>query len=46
MYSVNNGDVLGIDNNFVEMMTKRLSGKQVAQEEVRLNVLLPELKMD
>jgi hypothetical protein len=31
MYSVSNGEVLGIDENFVEMMNRRLSGKQVVQ---------------
>jgi hypothetical protein len=45
MYSLNNGEVLGIDENFVEMMNRRLSGKQVAQEEVRLTVLMPELSL-
>jgi PAS domain S-box-containing protein len=46
MYSATNGEVLGIDENFVEMMNKRLTGKQVAQEEIRLAVLAPELNME
>lgn len=46
MCSLSNGEVLGIDENFVEMMNRRLTGKQVVQEEVRLTVIMPELVLE
>jgi hypothetical protein len=46
MYSATNGEILGIDNNFVSLMNNRVTGKQIIQEEVRLNVLIPEINLE
>jgi len=46
MYSATSGEILGIDKNFVNLMGGKLSGKQVVQEEVRLNVLFPEVNFE
>lgn len=46
MYSATNGEILGIDANFMAIMNNKLTGKQVVQEEVKLSVLLPELNLE
>jgi hypothetical protein len=45
MVSVTSGDVLGADGQFLRLIGGRLTGKQIAQEEVRLASLMPEIDL-
>ena len=46
MISVSTGEVLGVDSYFLTMMNNKLSSKQVVQEEIRLNALIPEINIE
>jgi len=46
MVSVSTGEVLGVDSYFLTMMNNKLSSKQIAQEEIRLNALIPEINIE
>lgn len=45
MVSVSSGDVLGADGQFLRLVGGRLTAKQIAQEEVRLAGLMPEMDL-
>lgn len=39
------GEILGVDKNFVKLMREKITGKQIAQEEIRLSAYLPEVNI-
>jgi hypothetical protein len=46
MFSLNSSEILGIDAQFEKLMNYKLSGKQLAQEEIKLASIMPELNLE
>ncbi len=45
MFSLNNAMILGVDSQFEKIMNKKVTGKQIIQDEIKLTSIMPELNL-